>query len=190
VYRAAVVSGLGSGAFYPLSTADGFSGLESGHHRLQKRPATHARALVRCVHRSTWAHAGPPYLILSALGCYDCDDMTHIYVALANEARLQTDRTPYSYPGAVTPLQSDTVVFRSRLFRGRCLDVPTDVLVWFQNARDSSGTWHHSVYRVQVQADTLVRGVVPSPAPTLAATLHRVQSGHCREIPPRDQVEY
>ena len=134
--------------------------------------------------------AGPPFLILSAMGCYYCDDMTHIYVALVSDPRLQADHTPYSYPGAVTPLESDTVVFRSRLFMGRCLNFPTDLLVWFQDQRDSSGVWHHSVYRVQVRSDTLIRGPLPAPAPSLEATLRRVRSGRCREIPPRDQVEY
>ena len=134
--------------------------------------------------------AGPPFLVLSAIGCYDCDDMTHIYIALVSDAGLQTDQTPYSYPGAITPLESDTVVFRSRLFMGRCLNSPTELLLWFQDQRDSSGEWHHSVYHVQVRSDTLVRGRMPPPVPSLEATVRRVQSGHCRELPPRDQVEY
>ena len=133
---------------------------------------------------------GPPYLVLAATGCYDCDDMTSIYLALPTNGQLQADRKSYYYPGAIRPLQSDTVFFRSRLFLGRCLDSSADVLVWFQDERDSTAKWHHGVYQVKVDSDTIRRGFLSGMLPSLPATLRRVQSGRCREIKRRDQVEY
>ena len=134
--------------------------------------------------------AGPPYLVLAAMGCYDCDDMTSIYVTLPSKGRLQTDQKGYYYPGAIRPLQSDTVFFRSRLFLGRCLDRSTDALVWFQEEKDSVGRWHHEVYQVKVEKDTIQHGLLHGPLPQLPVTLARVRSGLCREIKGQNQVEY
>jgi hypothetical protein len=132
----------------------------------------------------------PPYLVLAAVGCYDCDDMTQIYIAWPGHGQLQTDPKPYAYPGTITPLESDTATFRSRLFLGRCLEEPDTVLVWFQDERDSTKNWVHEVYGARIQADTIARGFLSAPVPTLSATLRRIRSGQCREIKARDQVEY
>jgi hypothetical protein len=133
--------------------------------------------------------ARPPYLVLAAVGCYDCDDMTHIYIAWPSHGQLQTDEKPYAYPGTQTPLESRTATFRSRLFLGKCLEEPNAVLVWFQDERDSTGNWVHSVYRVRVQGDTIERSFL-TPPPSPSSTLLRTRSGQCAEIKRRDQVEY
>ena len=138
----------------------------------------------------------PPFLVLAAMGCYDCDDMTQIYLAWpghgprAGSLALVTDTKPYAYPGTVTPEETDTATFRSRFFIGRCLAENDEILVWYQDERDSTSRWVHEVYRVRVQNDSVVRGFLSPPLPTLEATLRRVHQGKCREVKPRDQVEY
>jgi len=189
VPRTSVVSGLGPRAFQ--SSPGRQRTLRPGIRTpsFQKRPATHVQPVVSGVRRSAGPHGWTAFLVLSAIGCYDCDDMTHIYIALVSDAGLQTDQTPYSYPGAITPLESDTVVFRSRLFMGRCLNSPTELLLWFQDQRDSWESGTTRVPRPGSERHPRPRSHA-TPVPSLEATVRRVQSGHCRELPPRDQVEY
>ena len=131
-----------------------------------------------------------PFLVLAAVGCYACDDITSIYIAWPRHGRWQTEANGYQYPGEITPEESDTAYFRSRLFIGRCLSESDGVLVWFQEERDSTHRWIPQVYRVHVQNDTVARGFLRGSQASLSATLRRVRAGQCREVKPRDQTEF
>jgi hypothetical protein len=133
---------------------------------------------------------GAPYLILSGTGCYNCDDMTHIYVVPADGGQLGTFPPGYYYPGAIRPAESDTVFFRSRLFLGTCLDSANPVLVWFQDERDSTAKWHRSAFVVRIQNDSMREGRLTGLLPPIEATLRRVRTGSCREIHGLDQSQY
>jgi len=101
-------------------------------------------------------------------------------------------RSAYFYPGSVSggadPTEP-TIFYKGRMFLGKCLAGHEAVVVWFQQERDSTGTWRPSVYRLSVAGDS-VQGGFLKPMPAMSQTLRAVHAGACVEVPGIDQQQF
>jgi len=134
-----------------------------------------------------------PILILSARGCFACDIERQVYPVPADAATyVYGKRSAYFYPGSVSggadPTEP-TIFYKGRMFLGKCLAGHEAVVVWFQQERDSTGTWRPSVYRLSVAGDS-VQGGFLKPMPAMSQTLRAVHAGACVEVPGIDQQQF
>ncbi len=134
-----------------------------------------------------------PLLVLSGMGCHECDDTRNIYVAAADAESVSVELKHYAYPGSITSgdaedSDSTPPSFRARFFIGECLRKGEPVGVWFQASRDSSGHWRDAVYRLALEGDSAI-GRFAVRRPPLDSTIALVHAGRCKEVVGIDQIE-
>ena len=165
----------------PPDSRDGFANWDVLHFATGKRLVTRLFGVQVLGQLPRAGRA--PFLLVGGHACDACDVELQVYVFPADADSL-TDWPPhYYFPGTLSYGESeDGPSYKGRLFIGRCLADQKSKALWFQSERDSTGKWEQSVFELSTTADSL-RGRFLTPRPQLAATLARVSSGKCFEVP-------
>jgi hypothetical protein len=130
------------------------------------------------------AGATKPVLVLSGLGCHECDINLSIYIhPVARGAMQPGERAPrYSHPGRYHDYLSQTLVKTVRMFVGQCTPDGKPGVIWFHNTKMESGKWERSSFNVQVESTQLVELSQPPVQSTLQAAQSAVAAGSCKEV--------
>lgn len=132
-----------------------------------------------------------PYLVASGVECNFCDAGLSVLMKSVRDGNPPPDGPApgwYAYPGDVTEMNGG-LVFRSRLFWGRCLPERGSGLVQFATEFDTLGRQErHVVYVTEIRDGRLVDDSLMVRPPAVTDLEPRLADARCREIPPRPQA--
>ena len=135
--------------------------------------------LLPAVHR-------PPYFVLLAHRCVDCDDpYLRLWVGSPLYGSSIGDN-PLPAPGVWREAESDSVVEETHAFLGRCLSDSTEVLLVFDSSNEYA-TVRRSVWVVEVRGDSLSKRLIADDIEAFRPRPERLSGGGCRELPGVDQ---
>ena len=129
------------------------------------------------------AQSGKPFILLSGAHCIECGMNESIYVLRIKEGLYARALPRYSYPGKWTTYDTGEPSEKSRMFYGRCLSEPLDVVVWYAEYRRVDGGWQplNSVIRVLNTGPEFIE--LNGPNTEISGVLQRVKAGVCKELP-------
>lgn len=134
---------------------------------------------------------GGPYLLASGVECNYCDaNLSVLLQAVSDTSGFLSRDVPgwYVYPGTIRSLGFDGVVdMESRLFWGECRADRGPGLLQIATEYDTPGRGRRIVRLTEVRSGRLVDDSLGPGGLDTAALRHRVESGRCHEIPPREQ---
>lgn len=129
------------------------------------------------------APSGKPFILLSGAHCIECGMNESIYVLRIKEDLYARALPRYSYPGKWTTYDTGEPLETSRMFYGRCLSEPLDVVVWYAAYHRVDGGWEplNSVIRVLDTGPEFRE--LNGPNTEISGVLQRVKAGTCKELP-------
>jgi hypothetical protein len=125
---------------------------------------------------------GTPFLLASGADCTECDENKTLRFFVLGEKDMRGSGRRHTYPGSLTDYMSPRRMEKTRTFYGRCLNEPSDVVVWFQEYIGEDDKWHKasSVARMARDGDTLAK--LTEKQANLSSVVARVKGGACTEI--------
>lgn len=130
---------------------------------------------------------GPhPYLVLSGIGCTDCDSARSVYVLRFGQRWNSPDPRPvpvFAYPGTVNGPENQGVA-RSRLFVGACLAELGYAVVQFAQLRTSTGGWVRGTKVAVLDGDSVVTLISDFTTERVKEVTGQVERGTCTDIAP------
>lgn len=124
---------------------------------------------------------GSQFLLAAGSDCTMCDEGKGIRFFPLGRGELQAPKERYTYPGILKDYMSQKLVQKARVFHGRCLDEPGDLVVWMTEYVGDDAKWQKAteVARLAKTGETLAQDNRISIEPILK----RVATHECKELP-------
>ena len=134
--------------------------------------------------RSLKAQDGTTFLVLSGVGCTECDANISIYIhnPADGDMKGEAEQERYLYPGKIKFYEDNTLISESRMFVGNCLTDKENLAVWYQKDLNDDEKWVPSVVIASVEDKKLSSKVLKKGLPDVEETLALTKSGKCIEV--------
>ena len=129
---------------------------------------------------------GSYYLLAQGADCTACDEHNALRFYELGGTELKFAKHRYEYPGRL--YEEDSLLQETRVFYGRCLNKPGDVVIWYLKYLGKDSKWHKSntIFRVAKGGDVIVE--LNEKEANQASVLAAVNSGACKELPGVDDA--
>ncbi len=124
----------------------------------------------------------PPFLIFSGRDCDECDANISIYIHSPGERNFIVGHgeNTYPYPGTEKDVETNKLVYTSRVFYGEVLKGINGV-IWYEHRILDNNKWGDFIFFVKIK-NGKKNDVQLKNKKLLIETLEMLQNGFCKEI--------
>lgn len=121
-----------------------------------------------------------PYFILSGRECDDCDANISIYIWCPDQGPMDNNelKKHYSYPGKERDLETNELIYVSRMYYGNCSSFGNSV-IWIQKILNDNNKWVNNIFIVKI-AGTVLQEITISKSDQMSKISSEVKN--CKEL--------